>query len=76
MFALSAYRKTTKLIIKPGFFVLLSAVLLFLNDIFLWIRGIEDKIISNNVVLLLFFIGIQLMSIGLIIEFLKKQKII
>ena len=76
MFALSVYRKTTKLIIKPGFFVLLFALFLLLNDIYLWIRGMEEKVISNNVVLLLFFIGIQLMSIGLIIEFLKKQKII
>ena len=76
MFALYAYRKTTKLLIKPGFFVLISALFLLLNDIFLWIKGIEEKVISNNIVLLLFFIGIQLMSIGLIIEFIKKQKII
>jgi hypothetical protein len=42
----------------------------------LWIGGKEDKIISNNIVIFLVFIGLQMVSFGVIIEFLKKQKII
>jgi hypothetical protein len=76
MVALILFRKSNKLLIAPGIIILLSGVFVFINDLVLWIGGKEDKIISNNIVIFLFFIGLQMVSFGVIIEFLKKQKII
>lgn len=76
MVALILFRKSNKLLIAPGIIILLSGVFVFINDLVLWIGGKEDKIISNNIVIFLFFIGLQMISFGVIIEFLKKQKII
>jgi hypothetical protein len=76
MVALILFRKSNKLLIAPGIIILLSGVFVFINDLVLWMGGKEDKIISNNIVIFLFFIGLQMISFGVIIEFLKKQKII
>ena len=76
MVALILFRKSNKLLIAPGIIILLSGVFVFINDLVLWMSGKEDKIISNNIVIFLFFIGLQMVSFGVIIEFLKKQKII
>jgi glycosyltransferase involved in cell wall biosynthesis len=76
MVALILFRKSNKLLIAPGIIILLSGVFVFINDLVLWIGGKEDKIISNNIVIFLVFIGLQMVSFGVIIEFLKKQKII
>ena len=76
MVALILFRKSNKLLIAPGIVILLSGVFVFINDLVLWMSGKEDKIISNNIVIFLFFIGLQMVSFGVIIEFLKKQKII
>ena len=76
MVALILFRKSNKLLIAPGIIILLSGVFVLINDLVLWMGGKEDKIISNNIVIFLFFIGLQMISFGVIIEFLKKQKII
>ena len=76
MIALAIYRRTNTFLVFPGLAIILTGGILFLNDLFLWISGFEGKIISNNVVLLTLFIGLQMISFGLVIEFLKKQKFI
>ena len=76
MIALAIYRRTNTFLIFPGLAIILAGGILFLNDLILWISGFEEKIISNNVVLLTLFIGLQMISFGLVIEFLKKQKFI
>ena len=76
MIALTIYRRTNSFLIFPGLLTMLAGGLLFLNDLILWISRFEEKIISNNVVLLTLFIGLQMISFGLVIEFLKKQKFI
>ena len=76
MFLLFVYRKTIKILIIPGLICLLFAFLFFVNDVFLWIKKLEPKVISNEITTLAFFLGVQLVSLGSVIEFLKKQKII
>ena len=76
MFLLLLYRKTVKFLIIPGLVFLLFAFLFFVNDVSLWIRQLEQKVISNEITILTFFLGVQFLSLGSIIELLKKQKII
>ena len=76
MIALAIYRRTNTFLIFPGLAIILAGGILFLNDLILWISGFEEKIISNNIVLLTLFIGLQMISFGVVIEFLKKQKFI
>lgn len=76
MIALAIYRRTNTFLIFPGLAIILAGGILFLNDLILWIGGFEEKIISNNIVLLTLFIGLQMISFGVVIEFLKKQKFI
>ncbi len=76
MFLLLLYRKTVKFLIIPGLVFLLFAFLFFVNDVSLWIRQLEQKVISNEITILTFFLGVQFVSLGSIIELLKKQKII
>ena len=76
MIALAIYRRTNTFLIFPGLAIILAGGILFLNDLVLWIGGFEEKIISNNIVLLTLFTGLQMISFGVVIEFLKKQKFI
>lgn len=76
MIGLIVYRRTNKILTIPGIVTLLAALFLLINDVFLWMRQIEEKIISNQITVLMFIIGTQLLSLGLVTEFLKKQKII
>jgi len=74
MIALYAYRRTNKLLTIPGIVILFFALLFLINDVLLWVKQIEEKVISNQITIFMFLIGTQLLSLGLIIEFLKKQK--
>lgn len=76
MILLALYRKTSKLIIIPGLIFLMASIILFFNDLILWLQQSESKIISNQVTIFTTFLGINLTSTGFLIEFLKKQKII
>lgn len=76
MFLLFVYRKTVKILIIPGLICLVFAFVFFVNDVSLWIRQSEPKVISNEITTLAFFLGVQFVSLGSILEFLKKQKII
>ena len=74
MIALYAYRRTNKLLTIPGIVILFFALLFLINDVLLWVKQIEEKVISNQITIFMFLIGTQLLSLGLITEFLKKQK--
>ena len=74
MIALYAYRRTNKLLTIPGIVILFFALLFLINDVLLWVKQIEEKVISNQITIFMFLIGTQLLSLGLITKFLKKQK--
>ena len=74
MIALYAYRRTNKLLTIPGIVILFFALLFLINDVLLWVKQIEEKVISNQITIFMFLIGTQLLSLGLITEILKKQK--
>ena len=74
MIALYAYRRTNKLLTIPGIVILFFALLFLINDVLLWVKQIEEKVISNQITNFMFLIGTQLLTLVLITEFLKKQK--
>ena len=76
MIALYIYRRTNKALIIPGMLFLLFSIILLVNDVGLWAKQLEDKVISNQITIFMFLIGSQFLSLGLVVEFLKKQKII
>lgn len=76
LISLAFYRRAKQALIMPGVFSVFVGLILFINDFFLWALGEENKIITNNIIIFLVIMGIQLLSIGLLIEFLKKQKTI
>ena len=68
------FRKTKYVITIPGVIFLIFGVLLLLNDVYLWLFGWEDKVISNNVVIFLIILGIQFIAIGIVTNYLKRDR--
>ena len=70
---LLVYRKTKYVITVPGVIILTVGILLFINDIYLWLSGSEDKVISNNIVIFMIILGIQFIAIGVITNYFKRE---
>jgi len=68
------FRKTKYVITIPGVIFLIFGVLLLLNDVYLWLFGWEDKVISNNIVIFLIILGIQFIAIGIVTNYLKRDR--
>lgn len=74
MIALLAYRKTVRYLISPGLISLFSGIVLLIINIVNWVLGNKETIISDNILILLIIVGIQLSIMGFLLEIYKNQK--
>lgn len=73
LIALYVYKKTVKVLIAPGIFLLLIGFLLLIYNIYLWIIGVKTQIISDQVLVLFIVFGAQLSITGFVIEIFKNK---
>lgn len=73
LIALYVYKKTVKVLIAPGIFLLLIGFLLLIYNIYLWIIGVKTQIISDQVLILFIVFGAQLSITGFVIEIFKNK---
>ena len=73
LIALYVYKKTVKVLIAPGIFLLLIGFLLLIYNIYLWIIGVKTQIISDQVLILFIVFGAQLSITGFLIEIFKNK---
>ena len=73
LIALYVYKKTVRVLIAPGIIFLLIGLVILVYDIFLWITGARDQIISDQVLILFIIFGAQLSITGFLIEIFKGR---
>lgn len=73
LIALYVYKKTVKVLIAPGIFLLLIGFLLLIYNIYLWIIGVKTQIISDQLLILFVVFGAQLSITGFVIEIFKNK---
>ena len=73
LIALYVYKKTVRVLIAPGIFLLSIGFLLLIYNIYLWIIGVKTQIISDQILILLIVFGAQLSITGFLIEIFKNR---
>ena len=73
LIALYVYKKTIRMLIAPGIIFLIIGLIILFYDIFLWLTGAKDQIISDQVLILFIIFGAQLSITGFLIEIFKSR---
>ena len=74
LLALLVYRKTTRYLISPGIIIFLGGIILFIFNIISWIIGTKTTIISDNILILMIIVGLQLAISGFLLETYKNNR--
>jgi|TARA_B110000444_G_scaffold260965_1_gene310200 glycosyltransferase involved in cell wall biosynthesis len=71
--ALLLFRRTMRYLISPGLIIFLSGIILLLINVINWITGDKQTIITDDILILLIIVGMQLAFTGFLIEIYKNQ---
>ena len=71
--ALLLFRRTMRYLIAPGLITLLSGILLLVINVINWITGDKQTIITDDILILLIIVGMQLAFTGFLLEIYKNQ---
>ena len=74
LLALLVYRKTTRYLISPGIIIFLGGIILFIINIINWLIGAKTTIISDNILILMIIVGLQLAISGFLLETYKNNR--
>ena len=73
MIALLLYRRTVRYLISPGLIIFLIGLILLFINVFDWISGDKQTIITDDILILLIIVGIQVAFTGFLLEIYKNQ---
>jgi glycosyltransferase involved in cell wall biosynthesis len=73
MIALLLYRRTVRYLISPGLIIFLIGLILLFINVFDWISGGKQTIITDDILILLIIVGIQVAFTGFLLEIYKNQ---
>jgi len=73
LIALLIYRRTVRYLISPGLIIFLAGIVLLVINVINWILGYKDTIITDDILILMIIVGIQLSITGFLIEVYKNQ---
>ena len=71
--ALLLFRRTMRYLISPGLITLLSGIILLVINVINWITGDKQTIITDDILILLIIVGMQLAFTGFLLEIYKNQ---
>ena len=71
--ALLLFRRTMRYLISPGLITLLSGIILLVINVINWITGNKQTIITDDILILLIIVGMQLAFTGFLLEIYKNQ---
>jgi glycosyltransferase involved in cell wall biosynthesis len=71
--ALLLFRRTMRYLIAPGLITLLSGIILLVINVINWITGDKQTIITDDILILLIIVGMQLAFTGFLLEIYKNQ---
>ena len=73
LIALLVYRRTVRYLISPGLIIFIGGIILLIINIVNWALGYKDTIISDDILILMIIVGIQLSITGFLLEIYKNQ---
>tara|TARA_B100001250_G_C19816786_1_gene798883 strand:+ start:5673 stop:6578 length:906 start_codon:yes stop_codon:yes gene_type:complete len=73
LIALLVYRRTVRYLISPGLIIFIGGIVLLIINVTNWILGYKDTIISDDILILMIIVGIQLSITGFLLEIYKNQ---
>ena len=73
LIALLVYRRTVRYLISPGLIIFIGGIILLIINIVNWAFGYKDTIISDDILILMIIVGIQLSITGFLLEIYKNQ---
>ena len=71
--ALLLFRRTMRYLIAPGLITFLSGIILLVINVINWITGDKQTIITDDILILLIIVGMQLAFTGFLLEIYKNQ---